>query len=200
MFSWDIPVLDCKSGGWGWGLEKQRSVSLWLGLCLSVQCTCICDDCCRPPAGYCRTPNIRVNTSLHVVSFIKLPAWRYASVSWSWHCVCLSVTSWYYIKMSECIELLLCTEVTLGSSYKVFLGNSGICKNTATSLWNFVPNSGARKILPRHIDRPKCFQISLTDDAFLSRWASTFVYNTMGMTQCVAQVRLRRLKLVSFWA
>jgi len=37
-------------------------------------------------------------------------------------------------------------------------------QNKGTSLWNFVEKSGLRKILPQHIDRHRCCQVSLVDD------------------------------------
>jgi len=37
-------------------------------------------------------------------------------------------------------------EFTLDLSYTVLEGNSGISKNQGTSLWNFVQNSGLRKL------------------------------------------------------
>ena len=40
----------------------------------------------------------------------------------------------------------------------------GYLQNKATFLSNFVPNSGLRKISPRHIDRRKRCQLSSTDD------------------------------------
>ena len=49
--------------------------------------------------------------------------------------------------------------------------------------------------LPQHVDRHKRCQLSSTDG--LSSWASTFVYDTMGVTQRVARVRLRQPRLMS---
>ena len=60
-------------------------------------------------------------------------------------CVCLSVTSRCSIKTAERIELVFGTWASFHPSYTVLKGNSVISKNKATSLWNFVLNSGLRK-------------------------------------------------------
>jgi len=55
-------------------------------------------------------------------------------------------------------------EATLGLSTLCCKVNLGIFKNNGTSLWNFDRRSGLTKILPQHIGRRKCCQVSSTDD------------------------------------
>jgi len=62
-------------------------------------------------------------------------------------CVYLSATSRSSIETAERIELVFGTGAFSQHSYTVLKGNSGISKNKATSLWNFVPISGLCKIL-----------------------------------------------------
>jgi len=62
---------------------------------------------------------------------------------------------------AEWIELVIGTQPTLGLSYTVLEGDSGIFKNNGTSIWNFVPNSGLRKISQLHVDRRRCCQVNL---------------------------------------
>jgi len=111
-----------------------------------------------------------------------------------WPCVRLSVrpsvTSRCCIESVERIELVSGTEASVGPRF--------ILLNT--------PNSGLGKISQLLLDRCKCCQhrwtlsvinwrqLSVTS---LSHWASTFVYNTMGVTQLVARVCLRQPRLVT---
>jgi len=46
---------------------------------------------------------------------------------------------------------------------------------------------------PRHVDRPKCCWTRSS----LSHWASAFVCSRLAMTQRVARVRMRQLRLVT---
>jgi len=73
-----------------------------------------------------------------------------------------------------------------------------------TVVWNFVLNSGLKEFSDCS-STIKCCQLKWTlsvinwrrsSVASLSRWASTFVYNTMGVTQRVRRVCQRQLKLV----
>ena len=84
--------------------------------------------------------------------------------------------------------------------------NSDISKRKGTSLWIFVPPKDKLSrflfFLCGMADRHKCCQLSSTDDSrqFITlsvtlsvinwRRASTFVYDTMDVTQRVARVRL----------
>jgi len=91
-------------------------------------------------------------------------------------------------------SLFFGAQATLGSSYTT--GNSGISKVRALPS-ETVPNSGLKNI--RHGTSTVANVVKLvrpTTDASLSRWASTFVYNTMDVTQRVAWVGLRQLRLV----
>ena len=47
------------------------------------------------------------------------------------------------------------------------------------------------------MDHRNCCQFSSTDDYRQSHWALSSVYNTIGVTQRVARVHLRQLRLVS---
>jgi len=58
--------------------------------------------------------------------------------------------------MVERIELVWCW------GYRLLILHC-ISKNKGASLWNFVLNCELRKILPLHINRRKCCQLSLTD-------------------------------------
>jgi len=78
----------------------------------------------------------------------------------------------------------------------------GISKNKGTSYWNFVPNSELSRLFCfyRHGTSIVAIVVNLVGPATvasLSHWASTFVCNTMSLTQRVARVRLRQLRLVT---
>jgi len=117
----------------------------------------------------------------------------------------LSATSRYCIETAEQIELILGIEATVSLSYIVLEGNSAISKHKGTSLSNFVPNTGRRKVSQLHVDLHKCCQLRWTLNwrrssvASLSYWVweFTLVYNTMGVTQRMARVCLWQLTLVS---
>ena len=64
-----------------------------------------------------------------------------------------SVTSRYCIETTGRIELVFGIKASFHLSYTVLPGNSGISKNKGTSLWNFVSNSGLKKISPQQVDR-----------------------------------------------
>ena len=40
----------------------------------------------------------------------------------------------------ECVDLVFSTEASIGLSYIMFDGNSGMSRNKSTSLWNIVTN------------------------------------------------------------
>jgi len=68
----------------------------------------------------------------------------------------------------------------LPSAYRTLcrvLREFGYLENTGTFAWSFVSNSGLRIISPRHTDRRKCCQLSLTDDCFQ--------FNTLSVHLCV---------------
>jgi len=67
-------------------------------------------------------------------------------------CLCSSVTSQCSVEMAERIELIFGMWASFHPSYAVLKATSVISKNKGTSLWNFVLNSGLKKISPRHID------------------------------------------------
>jgi len=85
-----------------------------------------------------------------------LPARRYASAGASRVSVCLSVS----VSLSQVGVLSKQMDESnwfwRGSSfhlsYTVLKGNSSNFRNKGTSFWNFVPESGLWKILPRYID------------------------------------------------
>jgi len=78
-------------------------------------------------------------------------------------------------------------------------GNSSISKNKAISFWNCILNSGRRKKF-RHGTLTVASVVNLvrpTTVASSSHWTSTFVYNTLAVTQGVARVHLQQLRHVS---
>jgi len=81
-------------------------------------------------------------------------------------------------------------------SYAVLYRNSGIFKNKGTSLGNFVPNYVFKNFATARLYRHKCCQLRWTPSVMncrrssvtsLSPWASTFVYNTIGVRPRVAR-------------
>jgi len=75
----------------------------------------------------------------------------------------LSVTTQNRYEMAEQIELFSVLAAALAWLMALYV-NGSISKNNGTSPWNFVPNSGLRKILQWHIIHCKCCQLSLTDN------------------------------------
>ena len=75
-------------------------------------------------------------------------------------CVCPSVTSRCPIETAQRIELVFGLGASLDLSYTVLGGNSGISKNSGTSLWNVAPNSGLRKFRDDRSIIEICYQIS----------------------------------------
>jgi len=59
--------------------------------------------------------------------------------------------------MVERIDLVFGMGAFFHLSYTVLKGNSGISKNKGTSLWNFVPNCGLRKL---------CFGIAIVETCY----------------------------------
>jgi len=106
--------------------------------------------------------------------------------------ICLS--SRYCIKTAERMELVFVVEATLGLSYIVLQGNSGIWKNKGIlSSGNLPPNSGLRKISPWPIHRHKCCQLP-TDQR--RQFITLSVHICVPHYARVGRVRLRQLKLV----
>jgi len=141
-----------------------------------------------------------------------------ASVSASWNfslsyipvSVCLSQAGIVsIIDTAEKIEVLsIGTESSV--SWSCNSRNSSSCTTNGTGVspeirvnyfplscaWNFVSNSGVRKMSPRYVDRRSCCQLSSTATTVvsLSHWASRSVYDTTGVMQRVARVPLQQLK------
>ena len=67
---------------------------------------------------------------------------------WPYVCVrvCLSVTSQCSVETDERIELALGMGASFRLFYTVLKGSLGTCTSKGTSLWNFVPNAGLRKV------------------------------------------------------
>jgi len=109
--------------------------------------------------------------------------------------VCPSVTRRYCIETAERIELVFGTEAILGSSYTVL---TRITPNiTAHPSGTLSQTLDLEKL--RHGTSTVASVVNLvrpTTIACLSHWASTFVYNTMAVTQGVARVRRRYTELV----
>jgi len=62
--------------------------------------------------------------------------------------------------MVERIELVFGMGASFHLSYTVLKGNSGISKNKGTSLWNFGPNFGLRKLCFGIAIAETCYQLS----------------------------------------
>jgi len=67
---------------------------------------------------------------------------------WPYVCVrvCLSVTSQCSVETDERIELALGMGASFRLFYTVLKGSLGTSTSKGTSLWNFVPNAGLRKV------------------------------------------------------
>jgi len=75
-------------------------------------------------------------------------------------CVCLSVChNRSSIETAEWIELVFGTGAAFHLSYSVLKWNSGIFKNNGTSPWNFVQNSGLRKLSFRISIVETCYRL-----------------------------------------
>ena len=115
-----------------------------------------------------------------------------------------SVTTYkrVFVEMARRIKLGFGTEATLRLSYTMLWRNSAVFKNNGTSFWNLVPNFQLRRFFwvfkPRHVDRRKCCQLSLTDDCrqFITPSVQLCLQHHERDAQCHA-VCLRQLTLVS---
>jgi len=95
-------------------------------------------------------------TSIHYLCQVML-VWYKLLV---WYCVCLSVCSFQAGIVSRWLNRLswfFGTQSILGLSYSVAKLSSKIM----VLLWNFVPNSGIRKISPRPVKHRKFGQLNL---------------------------------------
>ena len=96
------------------------------------------------------------NAASGFLFFLFLPARHCASAGTIAMAVCLclsvSVTSRCSIELDGRIDPVFDIQASCDQSYTVLYGNSDIHKNKGTSVWNFVPNSGLRKL---------CFSISI---------------------------------------
>ena len=61
--------------------------------------------------------------------------------------VCHNFTSRCSVEADERTGLAFGVGTSFYQFYTVLKGNSGISRNKGTSLWNFIPNTGHRKIL-----------------------------------------------------
>jgi len=111
-----------------------------------------------------------------------------------WHYVCLSQVR-VLSKWLNGSRWFFGTEVTLGLSCIVLEGNSGVFKNKGTYLWIQALNVADSllfwqgMLIDWNFLLAKCSVFVLvwpTTIANLSRWASTFVYNSMGVVRDAA--------------
>jgi len=134
--------------------------------------------------------------SVKSLVFSCLPARRCASAVLAM-ALCLTFTSSRCcIKTAERIQLVYGVEVALGLSYTVLEGNLGICKvrvlpsGTLSQTLYLEKSAIARR--PLQVWSTYRWMFSVIN----WRRSSIFVYNTVDVTQCIARVCLRQLRLV----
>jgi len=90
---------------------------------------------------------------------------RYGPVIY--RCICRSHKSEVDVRSKQLNRLSLLWRI-IGHSWLILqcVGRARFInlQKNGTSLWNFVPNFGLRKILPRHVDSRKCCQLSSSDN------------------------------------